>query len=304
VLRERDLAPFAAVVRAGVRCVMSAHVVFAALDDQPATLSPRLLGLLRAELGFEGVILSDALDMHAISRGVGRSEGAVRALQAGIDLICIGNPSFPEPYDAEERLDEVVAAVIAAVDDGRLAPDRLEEAAARVADLTGWLAGQQAQPSARAADDSRLGRDVARRALLVRGDVALREAAPLVVEVSEGYGMAAGCRGRDVGEALVRRDPSTYRIDVDGPEAMREALAVAGAVGREVVVLAGQPRSAHTRRLLDEALAARPDAVMVYTGLPDADAPGDRVICTGGGGRAVGEATADVLTEQLRRGAS
>ncbi|MFY9914391.1 MAG: glycoside hydrolase family 3 N-terminal domain-containing protein [Nocardioidaceae bacterium] len=304
VLRERDLAPFAAVVRAGVRCVMSAHVVFSALDEQPATLSPRLLGLLRGELGFEGVILSDALDMHAISHGVGRGEGAVRALRAGIDLVCIGNPSFPEPYDAEERLDEVVAAVVAAVDDGRLPIDRLEEAATRVADLTGWLAVQQPQPSARAADDSRLGRDVARRALLVRGDVALREAAPLVVEVSEGYGMAAGCRGRDVGEALVRRDPSTYRIDVDGPEAMREALAVAGAVGREVVVLAGQPRSAHTRRLLDEALAARPDAVMVYTGLPDADAPGDRVICTGGGGRAVGEATADVLTEQLRRGAS
>ncbi len=302
VLRERDLVPFAAVVRAGVRCVMSAHVVFSALDDQPATLSAKLLGLLRGELGFDGVILSDALDMQAISRGVGRGEGAVRALRAGIDLICIGNPSFPEPYDAEERLDEVVAAVVAAVVDGRLPPDRLEEAAARVADLNGWLAEQRLEPSVAAAHESRLGRDVARRALRVRGDVALRDVAPLVVEISDGYGMAAGHRGRGVGEALVHRDPSAYRIDVDGPEAMREALAVAGAVGREVVVLARQPRSEHTRRLLDEALAARPDAVMVYTGLQEADAPGDRVICTGGGGHAVAEATADILTGQLQRG--
>ncbi len=300
VLRERDLAPFSAVVRAGVRCVMSAHVVFSALDELPATLSPRLLGLLRGELGFDGVIVSDALDMHAISRGVGRGEGAVRALLAGIDLLCIGNPSFPEPYDAEQRLDEVVAAVVAAVDDGRLPTDRLEEAGARVADLTRWLEAQQ--PTASTADESRIGREVARRALQVRGDVALRELAPLVVEISEGYGMAAGRRGRDVGAALVRRDPSAYRVEVDSQEELREALTVAGAVGREVVVLASQPRSADSLRLLGEALAARPDAVVVYTGLPDAAAPGERVICTSGGGRAVGEAAVDVLTGRLQRG--
>ena len=57
--------------------------------------------MLRGELGFDGVVISDALDMHAISRGVGRGPGAVRALAAGVDLLCIGNPCFPEPYDSE-----------------------------------------------------------------------------------------------------------------------------------------------------------------------------------------------------------
>ena len=60
-----------------------------------------MIGLLRDELGFDGVVLSDALDMRAISAGVGRAAGAVAALGAGVDLLCIGNPVFPEPYDAE-----------------------------------------------------------------------------------------------------------------------------------------------------------------------------------------------------------
>ena len=70
--RARDLAPFADAVAAGVRCVMTAHVVVSCLDDVPATLSGRALGLLRTELGFDGVVLTDALDMRAISDGVGR----------------------------------------------------------------------------------------------------------------------------------------------------------------------------------------------------------------------------------------
>ena len=120
VVRARDLAPFAAVVEAGVRSVMTAHVVFTAFGDEPATLSPRLLGLLRDELGFDGIIVSDALDMKAISAGVGHGEGAVLTLLAGTDLICIGNPSFPEGYDAESRLELVVTAVTEAVRAGRL----------------------------------------------------------------------------------------------------------------------------------------------------------------------------------------
>ena len=107
VLLERDLAPFRAAVEAGVRCVMTAHVVFPAydpVDKVPATLSPVLLGLLRRELGFGGVVITDALDMKAISATVGHGEGAVRSLAAGADLLCIGNPGYPETYDADERL--------------------------------------------------------------------------------------------------------------------------------------------------------------------------------------------------------
>ena len=214
---------------------------------------------------------------------------------AGIDLICIGNPSFPEPYDAEQRLDEVVMAVVAAVDEGRLPIGRLEEAIDRVSALTAWLAAQE--PALATGHDSGLGRDVARRALQVHGDVALRTRSMTILELAEGFGVAAGRRGREVGVALTRRDPSSIQVEVDSPEAVRAALV--GANAREVVVLARLPRDEHSVRLLEETLAQRPDAVVVYLGLSDADAPGDRVICTHGGGRAVGEAVADLMMERL-----
>ncbi|NUR05879.1 MAG: glycoside hydrolase family 3 protein, partial [Nocardioidaceae bacterium] len=133
--RARDLPPFAAAVRAGTRSLMTAHVVVRTLDDRPATLSPVLLGLLRDELGFEGVVVTDALDMQAISAGVGRAAGAVAALAAGADLLCIGNPAFPGGYDAEAVLDEIAAAVETAVADGVLPAERLAEATTRVAAL-------------------------------------------------------------------------------------------------------------------------------------------------------------------------
>ena len=65
-IREVDLVPFRAAIGAGVRSVMTAHVVFTALDQDPATISAPVLGLLRDELGFDGVVITDALTMAAI----------------------------------------------------------------------------------------------------------------------------------------------------------------------------------------------------------------------------------------------
>ncbi|MBT9256420.1 hypothetical protein KMZ32_13395 [Phycicoccus sp. MAQZ13P-2] len=127
VLRERELVPFRAAVAAGVACVMTSHIVVSALDaDRPATFSPTVLGVLRDELGFEGVVVSDALDMAGASSGTGIPEAAVRALAAGVDLLCLGSATGPELFDA------VRAAVATAVADGRLPAARLAEAAARV----------------------------------------------------------------------------------------------------------------------------------------------------------------------------
>ena len=109
-----------------------------------------LLGLLRRELGFDGVVITDALDMKAISATVGHGEGAVRSLAAGADLVCIGNPGYPEAYDADERLAVVVDAIVAAVEQRsarhrptrggrgpRLRPDRLAARASRSAEDVG-----------------------------------------------------------------------------------------------------------------------------------------------------------------------
>ena len=131
VLRERELVPFAAAIAAGTRTIMTSHLLLPRLDaEQPATLSPRIVhGLLRGELGFEGVIVTDALDMQGASGVHGIPEAAVRALAAGCDLLCIGSDN------TDAQLDEIVAAIEAAIDSGRLPAERVREAAARVREL-------------------------------------------------------------------------------------------------------------------------------------------------------------------------
>ncbi|MBL0749830.1 glycoside hydrolase family 3 protein [Nocardioides baculatus] len=126
-LVARELVPFAAAVRAGVAAVMTSHIVVPALDpDGPATLSPRVLGVLRERLGFDGVVVSDALDMAGASAATGVPEAAVRALAAGCDLLCIG-PDKPASLVVDIR-----DAIVDAVDAGRLTTARLTEAARRV----------------------------------------------------------------------------------------------------------------------------------------------------------------------------
>ena len=160
---------------------------------RPATLSPVLLGLLRRDLGFGGVVITDALDMKAISASVGHGEGAVRSLAAGADLLCIGNPGYPETYDADERLGVVVDAIVEAVERRRLGIDRLEEAAARVSALRDWLARSRQGPLADVDD-------VAARAVTRRGDVRVEN--PRVVDLGGAVNIAAGDRDRHLREAL------------------------------------------------------------------------------------------------------
>jgi beta-N-acetylhexosaminidase len=132
VLDTRELEPFRSAVAAGVACIMTSHIVVAAIDpDRPATFSPAVLGdVLRGRLGFTGVIVSDALDMAGASAETGIPEAAVRALTAGCDLLCIGSDT------TEEAFLEVVEAVMRAVDAGRLDVARIEEAATRVLALS------------------------------------------------------------------------------------------------------------------------------------------------------------------------
>jgi beta-N-acetylhexosaminidase len=156
VLVQRELVPFAAAVDAGVAAVMTSHLLVPAVDpDLPATLSPRVLALLRDRLGFTGAIVTDALDMAGASRGRGIPEAAVLSLVAGADLLCLG-------ADKDVALVlEVQAAVVRAVRSGRLPESRLVEAAARVDALR--LRPTQPQPTS---TDSLVG---AKRAVTVEG---------------------------------------------------------------------------------------------------------------------------------------
>jgi len=130
-LRACELEPFRAAIVAGARTIMTSHILLPQLDaTRPATLSPRILqGLLREELGFDGVIVSDALDMAGASGVHGIPEAAVRALAAGCDLLCIGTDN------SDAQLREIVSALEGAVASGRLPRERVAEAAARVRGL-------------------------------------------------------------------------------------------------------------------------------------------------------------------------
>jgi len=124
--RERldavELPPFQAVIAEGVAAVMTAHLMLSSLDpERPATLSrPVLSGLLRQELGFDGLIVTDALVMEAIAGHYGAGEAAVLALEAGADLVLM-------PADARGAL----AAIEAAVAAGRLSESQLRRSAER-----------------------------------------------------------------------------------------------------------------------------------------------------------------------------
>ncbi|HEX6135042.1 MAG TPA: glycoside hydrolase family 3 protein [Longimicrobiales bacterium] len=121
-----ELPPYRAAFAAGVAAVMSAHIAFPALtgDSVPATLNPRLLsGLLRDELGFDGIVFTDALDMGAIVEGWGSGQSAVMALTAGADVLLQMMP---------DDVPVVIDAVVDAVQRGELTESRIEQSALRV----------------------------------------------------------------------------------------------------------------------------------------------------------------------------
>ncbi|WP_223691716.1 beta-N-acetylhexosaminidase [Leifsonia poae] len=138
-LRERELRPFRAVIEAGARTIMTSHILLPQLDaERPATFSPTIVqGLLRDELGFDGVVVSDALDMKGASGEKGIPEAAVLALAAGCDLLCIGTEN------TDEQLDSIERAVAEAIDAGRLTGARVAEAAGRVLALAADLHAQR-----------------------------------------------------------------------------------------------------------------------------------------------------------------
>jgi len=126
--RERldrlELVPFRAAIAAGVDAVMTAHIAVPALAPPaiPATLSPAILtGLLRKELGFNGLVVTDALDMGGVAKGFPTGDACVRAIEAGADALLM--PADP---------DEAIRAVVAAVASGRISRRRIQESVAKL----------------------------------------------------------------------------------------------------------------------------------------------------------------------------
>ncbi len=143
-LSERELAPFRAAITAGARTIMTSHIVVEAFEaDEPATFSRRILtDMLRSELGFTGIIVTDALDMAGASARKGIPGAAVAALAAGAELLCIGTKN------TDEQLDAILVAIDAAVSDGTLPSESVEAAAAHVRALGAQLAHEREEITA------------------------------------------------------------------------------------------------------------------------------------------------------------
>lgn len=119
--RESDFLPFAAGIEAGAQSVLVSHNIVTCMDSElPASLSPAVHDILRDELGFEGVIMTDDLIMEAITDYTGGENAAVLAVQAGNDMLV--SSDFVTQYNA----------VLAAVQDGTISEDRIRESAIRV----------------------------------------------------------------------------------------------------------------------------------------------------------------------------
>lgn len=128
-LYDEDLIPFRAAIKANVPCIMTTHVMFEEMDDRyPATLSPRVInGLLRRELGYDGAVCSDCMEMKAITTGWGAGESAVLAALAGVDILL-----FSHSRDKQEA---AYGALLQAACTGRISTERIDKAVARIGAL-------------------------------------------------------------------------------------------------------------------------------------------------------------------------
>lgn len=294
------LQPFRAAIDSGTASIMSAHILVRGLDDGPATLSSKVLvDLLRTHLGFDGLILSDGMEMGAITRSMSLGEGCVRAVAAGVDLLCIGGG-----LAGEETVLEVADALVAAVHDGRLEESRLADAAQQVGKAAderarlrqGATATKSTAPNGRY---NEAGIDAARRAIVLHGSSPTVETghAPTVIELGAPSNFAVGDETlTGIATAVARRWPGTRTTSVSSERELLDALPTAD--GRALWVSTRDPhRHDWMAPALAAVLAARPDAVVIDTGWPGWTAPsGTTHVVTNGAARVTAERVVELLT--------
>ena len=131
-LERVELSPFAEAIRAGVESIMTAHLFVPALDPTPglpATLSPPILtDLLRKKMGFKGLIVTDAMTMGGVTTAFSAEEAALRAVQAGVDMILLP-PDLPG----------VINALVRSVREGKIPESRIDASARRILELKARL---------------------------------------------------------------------------------------------------------------------------------------------------------------------
>jgi beta-N-acetylhexosaminidase len=251
-LEATELAPFRAAIEAGARSVMTGHLVVPAFDGELATVSAAITtGLLRGRLGFTGTVVTDALEMRAVSATMGMERGFVAALAAGADAVQTGARDYPEFLAA------AVEAVGRALDRGELAPDRLCDAAHRTTEL--------ARPAPASVPPPAVDAELGRRCLEVIGELPGMDR-PLVVEARPPANMASGVLPWSVAEPLAARVSGVYAVTVS------DETDAAGmgerARDRTLIVVVRDPLRHEWQAALIEAAVRHPRSVIVDVGWP------------------------------------
>jgi beta-N-acetylhexosaminidase len=248
-LEAVELTPFRAAIDAGARLVMSGHLAVPAMTgrpDLPATLASDVMtALLRDRLGFAGVSITDALDMHALAQGPSGAVDVIAAVRAGVDLLLCAVD--------DGALERTGDALVHAVARGVVEPAAVERSLARVDALRRWV-GRADRPEISlvgGAAHRALSRELAERALtIVRDEVGLLPLRPLSVDrllavmpeptdltpadtsstVRPGLAAALRAHHASVDEIVVGRDPSDAEIAAVREAAAESAIVVVGTI--------------------------------------------------------------------------
>ncbi|KUO11651.1 glycoside hydrolase family 3 protein [Streptomyces sp. DSM 15324] len=290
-LTARELIPFLAATGAGTKAVMSAHILVPALDPvRPATLSrPILTDLLRRDLGYQGLIVTDGMEMQAVAATYGIERGSVLAIAAGADAICVGGGLQD---DATVR--RLRDALVTAVRTGELPEERLADAAERVRCLARWTA---TAPGGTGAPEPDIGLTAARRALRVTGADGFTPltAPPYVAALTPVANIAVGSETPwGVAPELDRLLPGTRAGSFTAENTAPAILAAAGE-RRIVAVVRDEHRHPWMSAALDTLLTARPDTIVVEMGVPQSPPRGLPHLATHGAARVCGRAAAEAI---------
>ncbi|WP_436497519.1 glycoside hydrolase family 3 N-terminal domain-containing protein [Actinokineospora sp. HUAS TT18] len=284
-LAATELVPFRAAIAAGVRAVMTGHLVVPAWGPAPATLNATALRVLREELGFTGTIVTDAVEMGAVAGTLGDPAGlreaAVLALAAGADALCVGG----ETADAE-TVDALVERIVRAVHEGVITEERLVEAAARTRAL-----GTQPVGVTGVRREVDLGLEVARTALRATPIPDLG-AQPVVVDIEVAPTIAAGPVPWGLAPHLAEMLPDAVVGSADFD-----------VTGRVVVVTTRDAhRHPHARDLVLRLIKEADAVVHIETGVPGPDLGAAARIDTRSGSWSSLRAAAELLAAgRLRR---
>jgi beta-N-acetylhexosaminidase len=273
-LEAIEFAPFRTAIQAGAPAIMTSHMVYTTLDSVPATLSSTVLrGLLRGEMGFDGLIVSDALDMRAIADMYGAPQAGVLGKRAGLDLL------LPLGDDANHLA--VADALLAALEAGELEETHFTESAARMDRLRERYALSELPPAPPpiSAEQTALGLQLAHRSLGVEDPVGCL---PLPVESEL---LVIDClqpRFSNVEEAVARADllrvlaaeifpSSRHRALLPGAPRAEWDAAVDAAASAAVTLLVTRNAAfvEDQQRLAGELLQAAPRLIHLAARSPD-----------------------------------